>query len=303
MTIAMCPYAARDMPRLLDFRRACTTPANIDDYPRLTDLHEILSGASATSQEQVALLEDEHGAIVAYGIVALNYCNLYFLIDSHAQTDKLASQIIAWGHARIKATGKCAVIDTPCRDTNTERVVLLEQHGFVRSNEATLNMARSLVEPIPHPRFPAGFQLRLVRGEDEVDELVTLHQEAFGTQNMTREGRLSIMRNPEYIPELDLLLLAPDGTYTAFCYCSISREANEQSGRNEGEIAIIGTRPAYRKQGLGRAMLLSGLQCLKDHGIEMATLGTSSENGSAQSVYTSAGFTIAYRSLWYSREV
>lgn len=303
MTVTMRPYAARDMPRLLDFRRACTTLANINDYPQITDLYEILSRVSATSQEQVALWEDVHGAIVAYGIVALNYCNLYFFIDPQAQTDELASQIITWGREQIKATGKCAVIDTPCRDTNTERVALLEQHGFVRADGETLFMARSLAESIPQPHFPEGFQLRPVRDEDEVDELVALHQEAFGTQNMTREGRLSIMRNPEYIPELDLLLLAPDGTYAAFCYCSIPKEANEQSGRNEGEIAIIGTRPAYRKQGLGRAMLLAGLQCLKDHGIETATLGTSSENDGAQSVYTSAGFEIAYRSLWYSREV
>lgn len=303
MTITMRPYAARDMPRLLDFRRACTTLANITDYPMITDLYEVLSRVSATSQERIALWENVSGAIVAYGFVALNYCNLYFLIAPQAQTDELASQIIAWGGEQIKATGKCAAIDSPCRDTNAERVALLERHGFVRSNEATLNMARSLAEPIPQPHFPAGFQLRPVSGEDEVDEVVALHQEAFGTRNMTREGRLSIMRNPEYIPELDLVLLAPDGTYVAFCYCSIPKEANEQSGRNEGEIAIIGTRSAYRKQGLGRAMLLSGLQCLKDHGIETATLGSSSENGGAQSVYTSAGFEIAYRSLWYSREV
>lgn len=303
MTITMYPYAVRDMPRLLDFRRFCTTPANIDDYPRLTDLHEILSRVSATSQERVALWENASGAIVAYGFVALNYCNLYFLIAPQAQTDELASQIIAWGREQIKATGKCAAIDSPCRDTNKERIELLEQHGFVRSDGETLFLARSLAEPIPQTHFPAGFQLRPVRGEDEVDELVALHQDAFGTQNMTCEGRLSVMRNPEYIPELDLLLLAPDGTYAAFCYCSIPKEANAQRGRNEGEIAIIGTRPAYRKQGLGRAMLLSGLQRLKDHGIETATLGTSSENGGAQSVYTSAGFQIAYRSLWYSRKI
>jgi len=133
--------------------------------------------------------------------------------------------------------------------------------------------------------------------------MVALHQAAFGTQNMTIENRRTIMRNPAYIPELDLLLEAPDGTLATFCYCTIPREANELSGRSEGEIAIIGTSPAYQKRGLGRAMLLAGLQRLKDFGVEMATLGTSSENGGAHSVYFSAGFRVSYRSLWYAKSI
>jgi ribosomal protein S18 acetylase RimI-like enzyme len=125
----------------------------------------------------------------------------------------------------------------------------------------------------------------------------------FETQNMTTETRRAIMRNPAYSAELDLLLVAPDGTFAAFCYCAIPKETNELSGHKEGEIAIIGTRPSYHKRGIGRAMLLTGLQRLKDYGIETATLGTSSENTQAQSVFFSAGFHISYRSIWYSKSI
>ncbi|HLG63452.1 MAG TPA: GNAT family N-acetyltransferase [Ktedonosporobacter sp.] len=164
-------------------------------------------------------------------------------------------------------------------------------------------MARSLAEAVPAPQFPAGFTLRPVAGENEVEAVVALHQDAFGTRNMTRDGRLSILRNPEYVPELDLLLVAPDGTLAAFCYCTIPKEANAQSGRNEGEIAIIGTGKAYQNRGLGRAMVLAGLQSLKQFGIETATLGTSSENVKAQAVFAAAGFHIVYKTLWYSKSV
>jgi ribosomal protein S18 acetylase RimI-like enzyme len=75
------------------------------------------------------------------------------------------------------------------------------------------------------------------------------------------------------------------------------------SGCKEGEIAIIGTRPTYRKQGIGQATLLAGLQRLMDFGVVTATLGTSSENTGAHSVFASAGFRISYRSLWYSKSI
>ena len=120
-------------------------------------------------------------------------------------------------------------------------------------------------------------------------------------QNAKHDCRDTTSHNEE--PGLDLLLEAPDGTLAAFCYCAIPGEANELSGRGEGEIAIIGTRPAYQKQGIGRAMLLAGLQRLKDFGVETATLGTSSENTGAQSVFISAGFRMSYRSLWYSKSI
>lgn len=158
-------------------------------------------------------------------------------------------------------------------------------------------------DAMPPPQFPSGFTLRPVGGEDEVEAVVALHQDAFGTRNMTRDGRLSIMRNPEYIPELDLLLVAPDGKLAAFCYCAIPKETNEQNRRNEGEIAIIGTRATDKNRGLGRAMLLTGLQHLKQFGVETATLGTSSENSRAQSVFTAAGFRVVYRTLWYSKRM
>lgn len=304
MTITMRPYtAAADMQRIIDFRRACTTHENSNDYPTVVDLYESLNRASNNDSEYIGGWEDENGAIAAYAIVALKYCNLYFLLHPQIQDTDIELQVLEWGRDQLRVASTCTVVDTPCRDTDLERVALLERHGFLCSDVQTLHMARSLAELIALAQFPAGFELRQVGGEYEVEAVVALHQDAFGTQHMTRVERLSIMRNPEYIPELDLLLVAPDGTFAAFCYCTIPKEANEQSGRNEGEIAIIGTRPAYKNRGFGRAMVLTGLQHLKEFGVETAMLGMSSENTRAQSVFASVGFRTSYKSLWYFKSV
>src|SRR5262249_52978462 len=77
---------------------------------------------------------------------------------------------------------------------------------------------------------------------------------------------------PYYRKEQDLVCEAADGMLAAFCYCCIEAQENERSGRNEGWIATLGARRGFRKLGLGRAMLLAGLQRLKADGVETAVL-------------------------------
>ena len=303
MTITMHLYSPGDRERVIDFRRACTTPENAYDYPTAADLHELLDASASQEMTRASIWEDEGGGIVAYAILALRYCNCYFLISPRIRSQEIETDILDWSEGQLRETEGCMTIDTPCLDTGSERIALLEWHGFIRQETQTLYMTRSLAEPIPPAQFPEGFTLRHAIGEQELDAIVALHQAAFGTQNMTVETRRAIMQNPDYIPELDLLLEAPGGALAAFCYCTIPREANELSGRNEGEIAIIGTSPAYQKRGLGRAMLLAGLHRLKDFGVETATLGTSSENDGAHSIYFAAGFRVSYRSLWYAKNI
>jgi hypothetical protein len=55
--------------------------------------------------------------------------------------------------------------------------------------------------------------------------------------------------------------------------------------------------------GLSQALLLTGLQLLKEHGIKSAHLGTSRENLPMRKSAESIGFTVEYTTLWFSKEV
>jgi GNAT superfamily N-acetyltransferase len=160
----------------------------------------------------------------------------------------------------VQEGDESGTLDTNCRDSDTKRVALLERHGFVMRDTRVLRMVRALDKPIPVPQVPAGFCVRHVAGEHEVEALVALHRAAFGTENMTVQERLAMMRVPEYDAELDLLAIAPDGGFSATCMCSISQEENERSGRNEGYTDPVATHPHYQRQGLARALLLTGLR-------------------------------------------
>ena len=112
------------------------------------------------------------------------------------------------------------------------------------------------------------------------------------------------LASPKYKADRDLVALAPDGTYAAFCFCWIDPDDNARNNRKEGWIDILGTRRGYRKIGLGTAMLLKGMRLLKDEGMDTAVLGVDAENPSgALRLYESVGFANVRTSVTYSKDL
>ena len=158
-------------------------------------------------------------------------------------------------------------------------------------------MTRPLSEPIPEPELPLGFVIRPIKGTEEAEAVASTHRAAFGTDYMTTENRLDIMNTSGYDPSLDLLVIAPDGTVAAYCTCSV----NDQT--KVGFTDPVATHPNYQRMGLARALLLKGMQMLKERGMKSAQLGTSGDNISMQKTAESVGFTVEYKTIWFTKEV
>jgi mycothiol synthase len=131
-----------------------------------------------------------------------------------------------------------------------------------------------------------------------VERLVALHRSAFGTSNMSVDQRLAMMRTPRYLRQLDLVAVAPDGEFAAFCVCGFS-DSRLQVGYTEP----IGTRPDYQGMGLAKAIVSAGLARLKALGARTAGLGTSSENIAMQHLAGTLGFSVVSEKLWFSKPV
>jgi ribosomal protein S18 acetylase RimI-like enzyme len=83
----------------------------------------------------------------------------------------------------------------------------------------------------------------------------------------------------------------------ANCICSVNEESKL------GNTDPVGTHPKYQRLGLARALLLTGLQLLKEHGMSSVQLGTSGENIAMQKTAEAVGFTVEYRTIWFSKEI
>lgn len=236
-----------------------------------------------------------------------HYQNLRFEFDPQVVSPGIESETVVWGEACIRramqASGESLTLNASCRDDDTDRIALLEWHGFVQKALHLLHMTRSLHEPIPTPQLPKGFSIRHVTGEHEAEALVALHHAAFGTEAMTVEERLAMMRVPDYDAELDLVAVAPDGRLAAYCMCSISQEENARTGRNEGYTDPVATHPDSQRHGLAKALLLTGLYTLKQQGMDTALLGTSSENVAMQRTAQAVGFRVQSTTLRFSKPV
>jgi ribosomal protein S18 acetylase RimI-like enzyme len=292
-----------DLAAMIDLLTRSRPAAHIADFPGIYDLRELM--LQPEIQENTWLWYGDDGRLQAFAITDTRYRNVYFEIAPEIWSDEIAREIFTWGAACIqKAHTEAAeplTLDTSCREDDEKRLALLRRHGFAPDGVRTLSLARSLHDLIPEPGLPDGFYIRPVAGEAEAETLVALHQAAFGTANMTLTERLAMMRAPEYDRELDLIAVAPDGRFAAFCVGSISAEENGRSGQQLGYTDPVGTHPDFQRRGLARALLLTCMSLLRQRGMETAVLSTNSQNIAMQKTAESVGFQIQWSKIWFTK--
>jgi mycothiol synthase len=285
-----------------------SAPDPFESFPQPPDLPELLVPTAQDGTSNAVLWEDEGSQLAGFALVS-RYRNLHYRFRPGELTRDVEHAMVDWAlryvgtQFREPGDDGRLTLDASVRDDDTARVALLLRNGFTATSVETLHMRRSLNGRLPEPCLPGGFTIRPLAGKDEVPQYVSVHRAAYGTTQMTIEERLAILDASCYLPDLDLAVVGPEGDLAAFCLCTIDTEQNERTGRAEGELAILGTRPEHRRLGLGRAVGLDGLRRLKESGAETAILGVSSTNTTAIRLYESVGFRVRSRTRWYSRDV
>ncbi len=293
-----------DLERMLALLVAVRSPERISDYPSMSDLHKLLS--SPIIQRNTGLWEIGDGRLVAYAFVDTPN-NLRFEIAPEARGLALEAEMIAWGESCLlraaEPDGPPQTLDAVCREEDEGTRAFLKRHGFDEHLTRTMILARALEWEIRRPVLPPGFILRVVSGEGEVPALVDLHQAAHGTNNLTVEDRLSWMRVPDYKPDLDLVVTAPGGELAAYCFCQVSELENRRSGLQEGWTDPIATHPDYQRLGLATALLSHGLGLLKERGLRVARLATTSENVAMIHAAQQLDYQVETTKIWYTKAV
>lgn len=266
---------------------------------RIVDFEEQISLSTVRATLRIW---NEGARILGFAYVD-DFSNLWFdTVPEYGDLEELNGEIIEWSVACVRnrkiESGGLRTLDSSCSADDTNRIAILSGHGFRREEIRTLHYSRSLAEQIAHYPLPAGFLIRPMQGRDEVESLIALHQAAFGTANMSIEARLAMMSAPHYSHELDLVAVSPDGELAAFCVCGL-----EDPAHGLGFTDPIGTHPHYRRMGLAKALVSSGLIALRSMGANTVELGTSSENVAMQCLAHESGFLCVSEKLWFSRVI
>lgn len=204
--------------------------------------------------------------------------------------------MIDWAEAHVRErAGDKRASDEPLEslliasESDTERQARFERHGYKLSGYTYYERSRSLDGPIPEPRLPDGFAIRHVIGDDDLERRVAVHRDAFAPSKMTVEKHQAVRRTETYRPELDLVVVAPDESFAAYCLVWFD-ESNKV-----GLFEPVGCHSDYRRRGLTKAVMFEGLRRLKELGAELAVVNTETDNLPSNALYDSVGTSVVDR--------
>jgi mycothiol synthase len=109
--------------------------------------------------------------------------------------------------------------------------------------------------------------------------------------NVSNNDYAYFMQLPGYHRDLDVVAAAPEGVIAAFVNGWID------TLNQIGDLGPVGTRLAYRRQGLTRAVLLESLHRMKTLGMNRVCVSTGELNLPAIRLYESIGFKIVNKYL------
>jgi mycothiol synthase len=252
-------------------------------------------------QEHIRLWHDHGGRLVAYAILGEDP-SFDWQVLPEAEWSGIEAEAMAWAEMRIGELRRCdsqrwsSGCVSGARQDEARRIAFLEQHGFRYSGEfSEVNMLRPLDEAIPQSVLPAGCQVRAVE-VGEIPSRAAAQREVWHpwtVGNVSDADYAHFMRLPGYHRDLDVVAVAPDGIIAAYVNGWIDPV------NRIGDFGPVGARPAYRRQGLTRAVLLEGLRRMRARGMDRVCVSTNVSNTAARRLYKSVGFRIVNRYFDY----
>jgi ribosomal protein S18 acetylase RimI-like enzyme len=287
----MHPRPYRDLDDLERIKRLSVEgrlASPYSDSPHRGDIDWWLYYGSAAYNraDLVFLWEDETGATQAWMIFDPPEYKFDMAVAPALRGTAFEAAVSAWGEARLleraRAEGnfapelvQAAAVDEPARIAN------LEARGYTGEDYLAL-----FAQPLPAapPVLPEGYTFLERMTDACIAERAAAHIDAFHSKKMSTAAYQHFMTAPDYNPALDIVAVAPDGQFAAYAM------AWADTVTGVGYFEPVGTRHAFQRLGLGKAVLLEGMRRLHALGLREALVCAEAKNAGNLAFYQAAGF-------------
>lgn len=211
----------------------------------------------------------------------------------------LLESVEQWAQERA-GPGARLHASTPSDDRATCGVLEAAGYRLVRYE---LEMRIDLDEEPPAPVWPAGMSVRILRPGADEEEAWRAYLDSFAdhwefTPDPFEDWSKEVLGHPEFDPNLFFLPVEHDAI-AGLSFCLV-----RDLGKPVGWVDILGVRPAWRRRGLGLALLHHSFRELRRRGAVWAGLEVDAENlTGAVRLYERAGMTPVKQLSAYEREV
>ena len=164
------------------------------------------------------------------------------------------------------------------------------------------------LDALPEPVLPPGMAIRTVRLPEDAGSLRIAYNDGFsdhwGYVPATAEQFRHWFASSLFCADDTLLAVTADGQIAGICIVEFPQMDPEMKKTNPPLIDDLAVPHAFRRQGIGRAMLLAGMQRIRAQGFPAAALAVDVDNPNrALRLYESVGFAVKSRTIMYRKEL
>jgi ribosomal protein S18 acetylase RimI-like enzyme len=230
----------------------------------------------------------ENGAGDIVGVVNIEHADRSHrgwgeaFFQRHPAYDPLLPEMLDFAEAHLRNRER-DLLFIPIYDHDEAFQAVVQARGYQRNEEYTLwDSVLAIKGEPPKYTLPEGYRLQSMADDNDLER----RRRAFGLgfNHLDPKDWPSLLSNqelqraPDYRPDLDLYVVAPNGEFVSFCIAWWDERNRIAS------LEPVGTVAEYRRQGLARAVVLEAIRRVAAMGAERAFVG------SDQAFYLSLGF-------------
>ncbi len=172
---------------------------------------------------------------------------------------------------------------------NPTREAALREQGFERGPVYGILRLRDVEAPITDYQPPEGYTIRSVQPETDFPRIAEIIRVVFGySEWFTAEVLDKLSWASFYNSDLDLVMVAPDGSIVSFCTFRMDPMSRIT------ELEPMGTHPDHRRRGLAKALLSEGFRRLRSYDPVLLYIGCAADTKEANRLYEVTGFREKY---------